>query len=50
VQPFAGVAERFLLAQAFTGGETVEGDGDLLDAGAGHGLVLLRQSGVPVAV
>src|SRR5919109_5191929 len=42
VQPFAGVAERCVVALTFTGGETVERDGDLLDAGAGHGLVLLR--------
>jgi hypothetical protein len=32
VQPFAGVTERCLLALALAGGETVERDGDLLDA------------------
>jgi tetratricopeptide (TPR) repeat protein len=33
VQPFAGVAERCLQALTFAGGEPVERDGDLLDAG-----------------
>jgi hypothetical protein len=32
VQPLAGVAERRVEALALTGGETVERDGDLLDA------------------
>ena len=33
VQPFAGVAERCLEAQAFAGAEPVERDGEELDAG-----------------
>ena len=33
VQPFAGVTERCVQALTFAGGETVERDGDLLDAG-----------------
>ena len=33
VKPFAGVAERCVQALTFAGGETVERDGDLLDAG-----------------
>jgi hypothetical protein len=32
VQPFAGVTERCVVALTFAGGETVERDGDLLDA------------------
>jgi hypothetical protein len=32
VQPFAGVTERCVLALTLTCGETVERDGDLLDA------------------
>jgi hypothetical protein len=32
VQPFAGVTERCVEALTLTGGETVERDGDLLDA------------------
>jgi hypothetical protein len=32
VQPFAGVTERCVVALTLTGGETVERDGDLLDA------------------
>ena len=33
VQPFAGVAERCVEALAFAGAETVERDGEELDAG-----------------
>jgi hypothetical protein len=33
VQPFAGVAERCVEGLTFAGGEPVERDGDLLDAG-----------------
>jgi len=33
VKSFAGVAERCVQALTFAGGETVERDGDLLDAG-----------------
>jgi hypothetical protein len=33
MEPLAGVAERFLEAQAFAGSETVERDGKELDAG-----------------
>ena len=33
VQPFAGVAERCVEALTFAGAETVEGDGEELDAG-----------------
>ena len=33
VQPFAGVAERCVVALTFAGGETVERDGEVLDAG-----------------
>jgi hypothetical protein len=33
VQPFAGVTERCVVALTFAGRETVERDGDLLDAG-----------------
>jgi hypothetical protein len=33
VQPFAGVAERRIAAEALTGAEAVEGDGEELDAG-----------------
>jgi hypothetical protein len=33
MQPFAGVAERRVKALAFAGAETVEGDGEGLDAG-----------------
>jgi hypothetical protein len=36
VQPFARVAERRLEALRHTGGETVERDREVLDAGAGH--------------
>jgi hypothetical protein len=32
VQPFAGVAERGVVAQAFAGAEPVERDGEELDA------------------
>ena len=37
VQPVAGVAERGVEAQPFAGAETVERDGEELDAGKGHG-------------
>jgi hypothetical protein len=33
VQPFAGVTERRVEALTFAGGETVERDGEELDAG-----------------
>jgi hypothetical protein len=33
VQPFAGMAERGVAAQAFAGAEPVERDGEKLDAG-----------------
>jgi hypothetical protein len=33
VQPFAGMAERGVVAQAFAGAEPVERDGEELDAG-----------------
>jgi hypothetical protein len=33
VHPVAGMAERGLVAQAFTGAESVERDGEELDAG-----------------
>jgi hypothetical protein len=33
VEPFAGMAERFLEAQAHAGAEAVEGDREELDAG-----------------
>jgi hypothetical protein len=36
VQPFAGVAERCVEALTFAGGEDVERDGDVLDAGERH--------------
>src|SRR5262245_48361067 len=36
VQPFAGVTEWCLEALTLTGGETVEGDGDLLEIGRAH--------------
>jgi hypothetical protein len=37
VQPVAGVAERRVEALTFAGGETVERDGEVLDAGERHG-------------
>src|SRR5215216_758140 len=37
VQPFAGVAERCVEAQTLAGGETVERDGEVVDAGERHG-------------
>jgi hypothetical protein len=33
MQPFAGVTERSVKAQTFAGAETVERDGEELDAG-----------------
>src|SRR5215217_129229 len=41
VQPLAGVAERRVAALRFAGAEAVERDGEVVDAGAGHGEVLL---------
>ena len=33
VQPFAGVAERCIARRTFAGGEAVERDGEVVDAG-----------------
>ena len=45
VQPFAGVAERCVEAQTFAGAETIERDGEELDAGKRHGSCSFRVGG-----